>query len=58
MRRHIFVQSHGHKMASKSVLWKSHFSKRADEKDGRTDITILIVAFREFFANAPKNYRF
>jgi len=48
--RQIFEKSPNIKFAWKSVQWEPSCSIRTD---GRTDMTKLIVAFRNF-ANAPK----
>jgi hypothetical protein len=40
-----------YKISSRSFQWEPSYSTRAD---GRTDMTKLVVAFRNF-ANAPKN---
>jgi hypothetical protein len=45
-----FRKSLKYEVSSKSVQWEQSYSMRAD---GQTDITELIVAFRNF-ANAPK----
>jgi hypothetical protein len=41
-----------YKVSSKSVQWKPSYSMR---KDGRADMTKLMVAFRNF-ANASENF--
>ena len=46
-----FWKIHKYQISWKPFLWESNFSM---QKDWRTDMTKLIVAFRNF-ANAPKN---
>jgi hypothetical protein len=51
----VFRKVHKYKISYKSVAWEASRSMRTNRRTGeRTDVTKLIVAFRNF-ANAPKN---
>ena len=57
--RHIFEgggkKNLKYQIPLKSFYWESSFSKRTDRTDGRTDMTKLVIAFRNF-AKAPKQF--